>query len=206
MTRAAFYFDGFNLYHGIKELNRPHLKWLNLYALALRLIPKQTETLVRVVVCTAIKSDDIPKQLRHRAYLKALGNVGVDCLLGHFSKEPRECHSCTNTWMAPTEKQGDVNLAVSIIDDAYQDIFDHCYLVTTDGDQVATINMLKSRFPQKKLTTVAPPYRSPNLIISNKADSVIQLTVSHIEACLFPRLVPGAAGAALRPAEYDPPV
>ena len=29
-VRAAFYIDGFNLYHAIDRMGQPHLKWLNL--------------------------------------------------------------------------------------------------------------------------------------------------------------------------------
>ena len=32
--RVACYVDGFNLYHAIDDLRKPHLKWVNLWALA----------------------------------------------------------------------------------------------------------------------------------------------------------------------------
>ena len=34
MTRVACYVDGFNLYHAINDLNKPHLKWLDIRAVA----------------------------------------------------------------------------------------------------------------------------------------------------------------------------
>src|SRR5829696_9188995 len=34
MSKVACYIDGFNLYHSIDELRKPHLKWVNLWALA----------------------------------------------------------------------------------------------------------------------------------------------------------------------------
>ena len=46
--RAAFYIDGFNLYHAIADLKEPFLKWLNLWELAATLIPRQSEEVVRV--------------------------------------------------------------------------------------------------------------------------------------------------------------
>ena len=74
--RAAFYIDGFNLYHPINDLNQPHLKWLNLWDLGQLLIPPQSETLVRVVFGTAIVTQDYNKIARHQQYMKALEIVG----------------------------------------------------------------------------------------------------------------------------------
>ncbi|MEI9904239.1 MAG: hypothetical protein WDN06_09830 [Asticcacaulis sp.] len=37
--RAAFYFDGFNLYHAVDAIKRPYLKWLNLKALGRAIAP-----------------------------------------------------------------------------------------------------------------------------------------------------------------------
>jgi hypothetical protein len=113
--RAAFYIDGFNLYHAIDDLGQPHLKWLNLWKLGALLIPQQSQTLVRMVWCTAIRTKDAAAMLRHRTLIKALTTTGVVHIEGHFSKEDRECKQCGNVWQAPIEKEGDVNLAISLI-------------------------------------------------------------------------------------------
>jgi hypothetical protein len=39
--RAAFYFDGFNLYHALDALRQAHLKWLSLHGLGDLLIPSR---------------------------------------------------------------------------------------------------------------------------------------------------------------------
>ena len=46
--RAAFYVDGFNLYHPINDLGKPYLKWLDLWALGEHLIPGRSEGVVKV--------------------------------------------------------------------------------------------------------------------------------------------------------------
>jgi hypothetical protein len=61
VDRAALYVDGFNLYHAIDDLQLDYLKWLNLWKLGELLIPSMSETLAKVVYCTAICSDD-PKR------------------------------------------------------------------------------------------------------------------------------------------------
>lgn len=202
--RAAFYIDGFNAYHSIADLDQPHLKWLNWQALASLLIPTRSETLVKVCICTAVKTSDVQKQLRHRAYLKALEHSGVECLRGHFSNETRTCKACGAKWQAPVEKQGDVNLALAVVSDAYEDVFDHCYLVTADSDQASAARMLKAKFPHKILTTVVIGGRSHSKEILSHADAKITINANHLERALFPKLIQGAQ-AVLRPKEYDPP-
>ena len=202
--RAAFYVDGFNVYHALDALQKPHLKWLDWAALGQLIIPSRSETLAKVVLCTALKSNDVQKQLRHRRYVSALESVGVDCLKGHFADDPRHCRSCGHRWAAPVEKQGDVNLAISIVDDAHRDLFDHCYLVTADGDQAATVRMLRNRFPQKRITSVVLPGQSHNKLILSFGVTPLALKESHLERSLFPKVMPGP-NAILRPPEYDPP-
>ena len=203
--RAAFYIDGFNLYHAIDDLGQPHLKWLNLWALSASLIPQKSEQLVRVVWCTAIRTDDTEKMLRHRALIKALRLSGVTCMIGHFANEPKSCHSCGRNWQAPTEKQGDVNLAIALIDDAHRDMFDHAYLVTADGDQAAAAALFKARFPQRRITNVAPVARSHNKLLLSHCDGSMTLRLEQIERALFSRGVTDGAETVVRPARYDPP-
>jgi hypothetical protein len=48
--KIAVYVDGFNLYHGIKNLNKPYLKWLNLRSLAEKFIdPKMVISFVHSI-------------------------------------------------------------------------------------------------------------------------------------------------------------
>jgi hypothetical protein len=206
IDRAALYIDGFNLYHAIDDLAENHLKWLDLWALGNLLIPSNTEKLVKVVWCTAVRTDDVQKMLRQREYIRALQGTGITCLEGHFAKESRNCKNCGGQWQAPVEKQGDVNLAIALIDDAYRDVFDHAYLITADSDQAATVGLLKSRLPQKKLTSVSPPGRSHCKEILSHDPAKIALGVSHLERCLFPKyVVVGGKPIATRSMVYDPP-
>jgi hypothetical protein len=204
--RAALYVDGFNLYHAINDLGQNHLKWLNMWALGQLLIPSQSQELVKVVWCTAIRTDDPPKMLRHREYIRALKGSGVTCLEGHFAREWRACHSCGKNWQAPVEKQGDVNLAIALIDDAYRNVFDHAYLVTADSDQAATVALMAKQFPEKKVTSVSPPGRSHCKEILAQTALKIALSQSHIERCLFPKnIIVDGKLIARRDPLYDPP-
>ena len=208
--RAAFYFDGFNLYHAVDAYKRPYLKWLNLKALGRSLIGGG-EVLKRVVWCSAFRPQAKSKVKRHEDYMKALKTQGVICRIGHFVSATDNCNACGHTWNLNVEKQGDVNLALSIAADAEDDLFDVCYLVTADGDHAATARYLKERFPKKKLVLVTPPGRHHNRHIEHFADACIEIEIKHLEASLLPQMSkykkrfldrPERIG---RPVAYDPP-
>ena len=207
MLRAAFYYDGFNLYHAINDLGESYLKWCNLWELAERLIPKQTEELVKVVFCTAFYPGDERKRWRHQQYLNALENVGVTTVKGHYVHEVSACSHCRKTWKQPTEKETDINVALSLIMDAQDDVFDRAYLVTADSDQAATARLFKDRFPQKQLITVAPPGRNFSVDIARyTGGNRLAITKDHLDWTVFPAIVMrGTNPSGRRPREYDPP-
>lgn len=205
--RAAFYVDGFNLYHAIADLGEQHLKWLDLWKVAETLVPSQTETVVRVVFCTAYYPGDSNKRWRHDQYLNALRLSGVSCVFGHYVREEASCRSCGDKWLRPSEKQTDINLALSLYHDGVKDVFDVAYLVTADSDQAATARFLSENMPQKRLVTVAPPGRNFSANIEKYSNGRMQLTRDVIVRCLFPQVVLDPAGKdhGRRPREYDPP-
>ena len=208
--RAAFYYDGYNLYHAVDAYKRPYLKWLNLKALG-RAIAPSSEVVKRVVWCSAFRPAQKSKLKRHEDYTKALQGQGVVCRMGHFVHAMDGCNSCGHKWQLSIEKQGDVNLALSIAADAEDDLFDVCYLVTADGDHAATARYLKERFPKKKLVLVTPPGRFHNRHIAQFADATVEIEMKHLEVSLLPevarykkRLL--SRGEPIeRPAVYDPP-
>ncbi len=208
--RAAFYIDGFNLYHAVDAYKRPYLKWLNLKALGRAIAPK-SEAVKRVVWCSAIRPQSKSKIKRHEDYMKALKAQGVICRMGHFVHATDGCNSCGHKWQLSVEKQGDVNLALSIAADAEDDLFDVCYLVTADGDHAATARYLKERFPKKKLVLVTPPGRYHNRHIERLADACIEIETHHLEASLLPEMTKvrkrllRRPDIISRPEQYDPP-
>lgn len=200
------YIDGFNLYHAVNDLREPHLKWLNPVQLGNLIIPKQTETLVKTTYCTAYYPHDTQKRWRHEQYINALCVVGAEPVFGHYIHEPRKCLSCNDTWQKPTEKETDINLALSIFNDARLDVFDVAYLVTADSDQGSTARFLRQCFPEKKLISVAPPERNFSTAILANAAGKIQLNKSQLERSLFgPIVFKEGMRAGRRPREYDPP-
>lgn len=202
--RAAVYIDGFNLYHAIDDLGDPTLKWVNLHSLAAAIL-RRGETLERVVWCTAVNKKNHAKLLRWREFRKAQLSAGVICAEGHFTEEPRRCHH-GHDYLHPTEKEGDVNLAINLVSDAHLDRFDVAYLITADSDQVATAKLMRERFPAKQVVSVAPPNRRHSKEIIAHVHATRSITVDAIRSCLFsgPTIIKDGVLIARRPDTYAP--
>jgi hypothetical protein len=204
-SRAAFYYDGFNLYHAIAELQESHFKWLNLWALSEKMLLKNDQ-LRGVIWCSAAYTADPQKLIRHRIYRKALESTGVECELGHFVDELARCKSCGKQYYKKTEKQSDVNLAIRLIRDAFQDRFDTAYLVTADSDQAATARHFRDLFPNKRIISITPPNKTHSKAILQHAHGQRAISRASLAQCLFPEIVELANGEVCRrPAEYNPP-
>jgi hypothetical protein len=204
--KSAMYVDGFNLYHSINDLNKPYLKWVNLKKLAQIISPSATEEIVRVVFCTAPYPGDDQKLWRHSQYVNALIAAGVACVKGHFVHEDDHCKNCRVTARKLTEKETDINLALSLINDAWLGIYEKAYLLSGDSDQAATAKLFNKQFPAKELISVSTPGRNFSLHILNYAHGKIKINEDHLERALFPRVVFNPNGrSAQRPREYDPP-
>ena len=74
MPRLCCYVDGLNLYHAIDELNRPHLMWVDLAALA-RTMLRPGEEMASVTYFSAIATWLPGPYARHRQYVAALCSV-----------------------------------------------------------------------------------------------------------------------------------
>lgn len=205
VSRAAFYYDGFNIYHAVSNLGESHLKWLNLWALSEKLLMRGHE-LKSVVWCSAAYTADPRKLTRHRIYRRALESTGVECELGHFIDEPAQCKSCGKSYFKKTEKQSDVNLAIRLIRDGFQNRYDCAYIVTADSDQAASARHFRALFPDKKLISVTPPGKPHSKAILQHAHGQRTIHRNTIAECLFTAAITSGSGEICRrPPEYDPP-
>jgi hypothetical protein len=198
--RGAVYVDGFNLYHPIKESKKEHLKWASLWKLSQLLCEAENLDLVKVVFCTAVPKHLPDSRDRHNKFNSAQIANGVIVLKGHHVPEPdRGGYS---------EKQSDINVALSLILDGVDDVYDVAFLLSADSDQVATATFFKSRLSPlgKRLLAVIPftktfPAHYVGLGIEERA-----VTIDMLEQCLMPAQVQGKTGNPInRPEPYDPP-
>ncbi len=208
MIRSSFFIDGFNLYHAIKRLNEPHLKWVDLMRLMRRQISPNTE-LVQAVYYFSAYADWLPDQKsRHEQYVAALNSSGVQVVLGQFKDKQKHCHDCGSTWTQHEEKETDVNVALYVLNEAYRDTYDRAYIVSRDSDLKPAVQMVKMQFPEKEVYIVAPPHLGHSNDLIQVADGKRKIKKQQIEDSLFPSSVQDQLGNAVasRPPEYDPPV
>ncbi|MEO1595770.1 MAG: NYN domain-containing protein [Pseudomonadota bacterium] len=156
--RTIAYIDGFNLYHAVKDLNRPELKWVNLWSLSESLLRKN-ETLQAVKYFSAYATWIPDAYARHRRYTKALMAEGCDLVLGRFKDKHLICHKCGRRYTTKEEKETDVNIAIHLVADGLHDHYDRAILITADTDLSTAVDMARHHLPDKEIFVVAPPGR-----------------------------------------------
>lgn len=122
-------------------------KWLDIarYFELLRL----HDSIQRIRYFTALSSDG--KSQDQLTYLKALETRPmVNTILGRYKKKSVKClvQTCSviqkdRIFKSQEEKRTDVNIAVSMLDDTYQNLCDHLIVVSGDSDLVPAVNMVK---------------------------------------------------------------
>ena len=193
--RAALYIDGFNLYHPIKELNEPFLKWANLWKLGELICEPHNADLVKVVFCTAVPAHLPESRDRHNTFNAALRANGVTIISGHHVHDGEK-------W---NEKQSDINVALHLMLDAIDNVYDMAILLSADSDQAATAKLFSERFPYKKLLAVAPPTKAVPNKVQQYCFAHFSLSKEILERCVMGDSVAGTKGAIMRPKAYDPP-
>lgn len=204
--RGAAYIDAFNLYHAVADLGQPYLKWCNFWRLSEQFMRGHAKPLVRVVWCSAYRTGDTGAKARHRALKLAVEQCGVVTRFGHETNEPAHCRSCGSRWTIPREKATDMNLGLSVYQDAFDDVYDAAFIVTADTDQAATFAFIKERFPQKKLFVVTPPGRIPSKHLTALAGGQIKISERMLDESALPATVGTGINTVIRPTEYDPPI
>ncbi len=113
---------------------------------------------------------------------------------------PFTCRACSYTQQIPSEKMTDVNIAVELMTDAFQDRFDTAIFISADSDLVGPIVALNRLFPAKRVIVAFPPERfSANL--RNVASAHLQIGRAVIANSQLPETVMSASGFPLqRPA------
>ncbi len=207
MRKVACYVDGFNLYHAIHDLGRPHLKWLNLRSLAESLL-YPNERLVAVKYFSAYATWRPDAYRRHRAYIRALRHAGVEINLAHFKHKDRKCYRCNHQWTDHEEKETDVRIALRMMEDAMDGLFDRAILISGDSDLVPVVETVLRRWPDKRILVAVPPGRfRTSRDLCGSASQRYELRPGRLEASLLPARILDGSGRVVveRPPEYAVP-
>ncbi len=171
--KVIAYVDGFNLYFGMVEAGFGYCKWLDLKLLVQNLL-KPNQALIEVKYFTSRVSHNPDKQKRQSLYIDALKSIGVKIIYGNYQDGNVTCLRCGHIWKSAKEKMTDVNIATSIIIDAYKNEYDMAMLISGDTDLVPPIREVHALFKDKRVMIAFPPKRHNKVLaIAAKGSFVI---------------------------------
>jgi len=217
--RTIIYVDGFNLYFRLL-VNRPAAKWLNIKALAERLLDPANKV-VGVKYYTARVSGriDAAAPARQQIYLDALRTVpeisihmGSFLLSEKFAGLVKPPEFRPRVTLAPPwpdvvkvikveEKGSDVNLASHLLMDAFQGNFDVAAVLSNDSDLVEPVRIVTQVVG--KPVGLLSPVPNPTPELRRVASFIRRISVSDLAASQFPERVTRSDGSTVvKPATW----
>ena len=156
MARYCFYIDGFNVYYALQE--KPQYrkyKWLNYRRLAETVVQARDE-ITGIFYFTAFVVWKPQSVARHEEYIRILRSVGVETVRGRFMRKSIECHLCHKVFRTHEEKQSDVNIALKVLGDAVDDLYDKAVIISADSDLLPVIKSVQKHTPEKEIGVMFP--------------------------------------------------
>ena len=197
MDRVITYIDGFNLYFGLRSSGWQRYYWLNLQLLSINLL-KPKQQLIYTKYFTSRIANPTDKRIRQNTYLETLATLqDFSITYGKYQHNPHTCPKCGNIEIIPSEKMTDVNIAVELLGDAYEDKFDTALLISADSDLTTPIVKVRQLFPNKRVISIFPPNRASREL-TKVATAYFNLGRGVISSSLFPTEVKKADGYVLK--------
>jgi hypothetical protein len=204
-VRAFVYIDGFNLYHralrrrvqnGNGEWERvKQLRWLDLRALAQRLLPDDTIARVKYFTAHISGRRDADAPRRQRIYLNALSSLPeISIYFGTFKERrkkrplvtPIPGHSPVQEFFDTEEKGSDVNLAAHLVYDGCTNAYEVAAVISNDTDLVEPIRIVAAEL-RKPVILLSPC--NPHEELVAVASAKRQIHRSDIRESQFPETV-----------------
>lgn len=198
--RTTVYVDGFNLYYGC--LKNTSFKWLDLKALFANLLDSSHE-IQKIKYYTAhisSRNGNNDSQLSQKYYLQALEKYipELEIFYGHYLT-----HQITAKVVNPppnfiqvykTEEKGsDVNLALHVLNDAWQNEYDCAVIVSNDSDLSESFRLVKNQ-NGKMIGLMFPntdSKRKPSRELAQYADFIKHVRVNVLSKSQLPIQIPG---------------
>ena len=162
MQRVAVYIDGLNLYHGMRDKGWQRYYWLDVQRLSESMLrSRQRLQFVRYFTAEILPDGGADARVeRQDAYLQALSSLPkVDIQYGLHILQTTTCPRCGASNRAYEEKMTDVNIAVALLEDANNNLFDAAILVSADSDLTRPIEVVRQKFANKRVRVAFPPKR-----------------------------------------------
>ena len=200
IQRVSVYVDGFNLYYGLKSKGWRHYYWLDLRRLSEKLLrPGQRLVMVRYFTArVSAQTGGSGRQKRQNTYLEALETLpDLHIHYGLFLPKSRTCSQCGAVEETYEEKMTDVNIAVELLGDAQDDVFDTAIIISGDSDLTPPTSAVRRRYPEKRVVVAFPPNRN-SFRLRQTATASFTIGRRIISASQLPERVTKASGYVLR--------
>ena len=186
--KVIAYIDGYNLYYGLRDSGWKWAYWLNLQYLIKQLI-KQDQQLITTKYFTTIIKKPTDKRYRQQLYLEALQTLPeFQIFYGKFLFHEVLCKECGHTYQQASEKMTDVNIAVEMMGDAYENRYDTAILLSADSDLAGLVRRIRRLFPDKRVIAAFPPMRN-SAELKQACNGFIHIGRSNLIKSLFPSVI-----------------
>ena len=185
MSRYCFYIDGFNVYYALQKNPAYHkYKWLNYRKLAESAIYAK-DTIAGIFYFTTFVKWHPENVERHKMYISALRNVGVEIIHGRFLEKHIQCHKCHQHFKTHEEQQTDVNIALKILGDAVDNLYDKALIISADSDLLPVIKSVQHHAPDKEIGVMFP-IGSSSFELRQNAGFRRKMSEELLRDCQFP--------------------
>jgi uncharacterized LabA/DUF88 family protein len=159
--------------------------------------------LIKVKYFTARVNHPQDKSRRQSQYLEAIQTLQkTEIIYGNYSTNIVLCKQCGQTHLESKEKMTDVNMAINLIADVIENVYDVALVITADSYLVPAIKLAKKINPEKKIVVFFPPERS-SVNLAKVADVTRSIFENRIAKSIFPDVVLRQDGFELkRPPEW----
>jgi len=188
------YIDGFNLYN--RSLKNTPYKWLDLLKLSQSLLqPHHNIKTIRYFTAKVSELGDPKRPIRQETYIRALKKTipSFRVHLGNFQSQIKTALTVDGKWVKIQdikEKGTDVNLAVHLLHDAYNNYFDCAVVLSNDSDLTEAIRLVKE-YHKKNVGLFLPHNCYPSIELTKVVHFVKQIRVTLLEKCQLPNPIPG---------------
>lgn len=206
--KTMLYVDGFNLYYGL--LRGSSFKWLDIGMMGRLLLPNDEIVGIRYFSAKVFsRANDPQKHIRQQVYWRALRTIpNLQIIEGHYAEH--------NKWMRmahpepgqnpyvkviKTEEKGsDVNLAVHLLNDAYQKRFELGVVVSNDSDLLSAMQIVRHDLGLR--IGILNPQNNPSRDLQPCALFIKTIRQGVLRASQFPAKMTDAQGEFHKPPDW----
>ena len=206
--KTIVYVDGFNLYSG--AVKGTSYKWLNIHRMCEYHLPKDQIVGIKYFTAKIIsRPDDLQRHIRQLVYLRALRTLpNLEIIYGHYSEHPKWMRlksplpdgSNFAEVIRTEEKGSDVNIAVHLLHDGYQNKYELSVLVTNDSDLLSAIQIVQNDLGLK--VGILNPQVYPSKVLKNEALFIRNLRKGFLKGSQFPNTLTDNKGSFYKPKDW----